>query len=104
MRVRFFGTGLLLMMTAVAPAEAQQQDAKPQAGEERCQPQQGGQKEEGAQSGELSQKLEDCNGVLKAPQTGDPDMVEPAPDTGGGRVIDPNALPEGANPSNGSGG
>jgi hypothetical protein len=104
MRVQFFGASLLLMTAAAMPAGAQQQDANPSSSQERCQPQEGGQKQDGDQSGDLSKKLDDCNGVLKAPQTGDPDMVEPAPDTGGGRVIDPNSLPEGANPSNGSGG
>lgn len=103
MRVQFFGAGLFLMLVAGLPAGAQQQDANPSSPQERCRPQEGGQ-QGGDQSGDLSKKLDDCNGVLKAPQTGDPDMVEPAPDTGGGRVIDPNSLPEGANPSNGSGG
>ncbi|SMF73109.1 hypothetical protein SAMN02982989_4242 [Xaviernesmea oryzae] len=52
----------------------------------------------------LSKKLDDCNGVLKAPGVGDSEMVEPAPDTGRSRVIQPDTLPPDANPSNGSGG
>jgi hypothetical protein len=104
MRIQFVSAGLIVMMAIAVPAGAQQQDSNPTSAPERCQPQEGGQKRDGEESGDLSKKLDDCNGVLKAPQTGDPDMVEPAPDTGGGRVIDPNSLPEGANPSNGSGG
>jgi hypothetical protein len=53
---------------------------------------------------DLSRKLDDCNGVLSPPGVGDGDMVEPAPDTGTGRVIEPNDLPPQGNPSNGSGG
>ncbi|SFB42548.1 hypothetical protein SAMN03159496_03588 [Rhizobium sp. NFR07] len=104
MIVRFLGAGLMLTMAAALPAEAQQPDAKPPAGQERCQPGDSGQEGGEAPSGDLSRKLDDCDGVLKAPSTGDPGMVEPAPDTGGGRVINPDQLPEGSNPSNGSGG
>jgi hypothetical protein len=53
---------------------------------------------------DLSRKLDDCNGVLSPPGVGDSDMVEPTPDTGTGRVIEPNDLPPQGNPSNGSGG
>lgn len=52
---------------------------------------------------ELSNRLENCNGVLKAPEAGDKDMVTPAPDTGNSRVIQPGDVPDNANPSNGSG-
>lgn len=52
---------------------------------------------------DLSRKLEDCNGVLKAPGVGDSELVEPAPDTGKSRVIRPDMLPPNANPSNKSG-
>ena len=53
---------------------------------------------------DLSEKLDSCNGELKAPPTGDGTMVEPAPDTGKARVVRPDELPPEANPSNGSGG
>lgn len=52
----------------------------------------------------LSKKLDDCNGVLKAPDAGDKGMVTPAPETGNSRVIKPGDVPKNANPSNGSGG
>jgi hypothetical protein len=53
---------------------------------------------------DLSQKLDTCNGELKAPPVGDGKMVEPAPDTGNSRIIKPGELPGNGNPSNGSGG
>lgn len=52
---------------------------------------------------DLSRKLDDCNGVLKAPGVGDSELVEPAPETGRSRVIRPDMLPPDANPSNKSG-
>lgn len=54
--------------------------------------------------GDLSKKLDNCNGVLKAPESGDKGLVTPAPDTGNSRVIKPGDVPDNANPSNGSGG
>lgn len=53
---------------------------------------------------DLSGKLENCDGVLKAPEAGDKGIVTPAPQTGNSRVIKPDDVPENANPSNGSGG
>ncbi|MGE7370867.1 hypothetical protein ACQKKX_17645 [Neorhizobium sp. NPDC001467] len=50
-----------------------------------------------------SGQLDKCNGVLTPPQTGDPDIVTPAPDTGKARVIAPDEMPAAGNPSNGSG-
>ncbi|OHV80973.1 hypothetical protein [Ensifer sp. LCM 4579] len=41
----------------------------------------------------LSEKLDDCNGVLKPPKVGDTELVEPAPDVGKTRVIRPGELP-----------
>lgn len=55
------------------------------------------------QNRDLSRKLDDCNGVLKAPGVGDDEMVEPAPETGNTRIIKPGTLPPDSNPSNGSG-
>lgn len=37
--------------------------------------------------------LEDCNGVLVPPATGDQEIVEPPPDTGTTPVIPPGAVP-----------
>ncbi|AYD04693.1 hypothetical protein [Neorhizobium sp. NCHU2750] len=53
---------------------------------------------------DLSDKLDKCNGELKAPPVGDGDIIEPAPDTGNSRIVKPGQLPSGANPSNGSDG
>jgi len=53
---------------------------------------------------DLSQKLDTCNGELKAPPVGDGNMVKPVPDTGNSRIMKPSELPQNANPSNGSGG
>jgi hypothetical protein len=48
----------------------------------------------------LVEKLDECNGELKAPPVGDGAIVEPAPDTGNTRVIKPGQLPGGANQTN----
>jgi hypothetical protein len=52
--------------------------------------------------GDLSKKLGDCGGVLKAPGVDDGGMVTPAPDTGRERVIKPGMLPSDTNKSNGT--
>lgn len=71
----------------VAPADpSQKTDRVPQEGDD------------------LPKTLDDCNGVLKAPETSDKGLVTPAPDTGNSRVIAPGDVPDNANPSNGSGG
>jgi hypothetical protein len=44
-------------------------------------------------SGDLSQKLDPCNGVLKPPPTGDTEMTEPAPNEGKTPVIKPGEVP-----------
>ncbi|WP_457937580.1 hypothetical protein [Mesorhizobium sp. 10J20-29] len=44
--------------------------------------------------GSLTDTLDECNGVLKPPAVGDPDMVEQAPDVGETPVIPPAELPE----------
>ena len=49
-------------------------------------------------SGSLTEKLDDCNGVLKPPAVGDSEIVEPAPQTGQMPVITPNELPKDGNP------
>lgn len=45
----------------------------------------------------LGQKLDDCDGVLKPPNVGDGDIVEPAPQTGNMPVIEPHEVPPKAN-------
>jgi hypothetical protein len=40
-----------------------------------------------------TEKLADCNGVLKPPSTGDSDFVVPAPQIGDTPVIPPGAVP-----------
>ncbi|MEZ2128898.1 MULTISPECIES: hypothetical protein [unclassified Sinorhizobium] len=49
----------------------------------------------------LSEKLDVCNGVLRPPNTGDREMVRPAPDIGETPVIRPDDLPPRGNPTNG---
>lgn len=49
----------------------------------------------------LSEKLDACNGVLRPPNTGDREMVRPAPDIGDTPVIRPDDPPPRGNPSNG---
>lgn len=49
-------------------------------------------------SGTLTEKLDNCNGVLKPPAVGDGEIVEPAPQTGQMPVITPNDLPKDGNP------
>jgi hypothetical protein len=41
----------------------------------------------------LSDKLDECNGVLKPPAVGDSEMTKPPPDTGEMREIRPHELP-----------
>lgn len=44
-------------------------------------------------AGDLTQKLDPCDGVLKPPPTGDGDMTEPAPDLGNTPIIRPGEVP-----------
>nr|WP_080577661.1 hypothetical protein [Sinorhizobium fredii] len=46
-----------------------------------------------ATQGTLTEKLDECGGVLKPPRVGDTEMVEPAPDVGRTPVIRPGELP-----------
>ncbi len=50
---------------------------------------------------DLSRKLGDCGGVLRAPGVGDGGMVAPAPEIGRERVIKPGMLPPDTNSGNG---
>lgn len=42
----------------------------------------------------MSETLEDCQGVLKPPRTGDSELIEPAPDIGKTPFIRPHEIPE----------
>jgi hypothetical protein len=45
-------------------------------------------------AGDLTRKLEPCDGVLKPPPTGDSGMTEPAPNEGKTPVIKPGEVPQ----------
>lgn len=45
-------------------------------------------------AGDLTQKLDPCDGVLKPPPTGDSGMTAPAPDQGNTPVIKPGEVPQ----------
>ena len=47
---------------------------------------------------ELSEKLDNCDSVLKPPRVGDSEIVEPAPSTGDMPVLKPGDLPVEKNP------
>ncbi|BAB49077.1 MULTISPECIES: hypothetical protein [Mesorhizobium] len=82
---------LALAMPAAAQTDQQQgTDLGPQADKCRVQPDQGKQQPGG---GNLSEKLNDCGGVLKPPATGDQGMATPAPDVGKTPVIKPGEVP-----------
>ncbi|QKC99603.1 hypothetical protein [Mesorhizobium sp. NZP2298] len=83
----------LMLALAVPPAAAQtdpQQNPAQQADKCQVQPEQGKQPSSG---GNLTEKLNDCGGVLKPPATGDQGMAAPAPDEGKTPVIKPGQVP-----------
>ncbi|TGU89143.1 hypothetical protein EN794_045380 [Mesorhizobium sp. M00.F.Ca.ET.151.01.1.1] len=81
------------MLAVAMPAAAQtaQQIPNQQGDKCRVQTDQGGKQQSG--SGDLSEKLGDCGGVLKPPATGDQGMAAPAPDEGNTPVIKPGEVP-----------
>ncbi|BCG79478.1 hypothetical protein [Mesorhizobium sp. 113-3-3] len=84
-----------LMLALAVPAAAQtgqQQGTNPAPQVDKCrvQPDQGKQQPD---SGNLTEKLNDCGGVLKPPATGDQGMAAPAPDEGKTPVIKPGEVP-----------
>ncbi|PBB24622.1 MULTISPECIES: hypothetical protein [unclassified Mesorhizobium] len=85
---------LLLALAVPAAAQTDQQQGTnnptPQADKCRVEPDQGKQQPGG---GNLSEKLNDCGGVLKPPATGDQGMATPAPDVGKTPVIKPGQVP-----------
>ncbi|TPM38104.1 hypothetical protein [Mesorhizobium sp. B2-3-4] len=74
-----------------AAAQTTQQAPTQQADKCRAQTDQGGKQQSGG--GDLSEKLNDCGGVLKPPATGDQGMAAPAPDEGKTPVIKPGQVP-----------
>lgn len=83
-----------LMLVLVAPAAAQtnqQQNPAHTADKCRVETDQGGKQQPGG--GNLTEKLNDCGGVLKPPATGDQGMATPAPDEGKTPVIKPGEVP-----------
>lgn len=83
-----------LMLVLAAPAAAQtnqQQNPAQQADKCRVETDQGGKQQPGG--GNLTEKLNDCGGVLKPPATSDQGMATPAPDEGKTPVIKPGEVP-----------
>lgn len=95
--------GLAVAMPAAAQTNQQQSDQQGPAAmpSEGCQakPDQDQNKSAGNDSSEtgtgtnLTEKLDNCNGVLKPPPTGDAELTEPAPDQGKTPVIKPGEVP-----------
>ncbi|MGX5827751.1 hypothetical protein [Mesorhizobium sp. 43Arga] len=81
---------LALAVPAAAQTDQQGTDPAPQVDKCRVQPDQGKQQPGG---GNLSEKLNDCGGVLRPPATGDQGMATPAPDVGKTPVIKPGQIP-----------
>lgn len=85
----------ILALAVPAAAQTQQNPAQQnpaqQADKCRIQTDQGGKQQSGG--GNLTEKLNDCGGVLKPPATGDQGMAAPAPDEGNTPVIKPGEVP-----------
>ncbi|BAV46452.1 hypothetical protein MesoLj113a_34570 [Mesorhizobium sp. 113-1-2] len=81
-----------LMLALAGPAAAQtEQNPAQQVDNCRVETDQGDKQQSGG--GNLSEKLNDCGGVLKPPATGDQGMAAPAPDQGKTPVIKPGEVP-----------
>lgn len=83
---------LALAVPAAAQADQQQDTDNPTPRTDKCRVEtdQGGKQQSG---GNLSEKLNDCGGVLKPPAIGDQGMATPAPDEGKTPVIKPGQVP-----------
>ncbi|WP_214470042.1 hypothetical protein [Mesorhizobium sp. dw_380] len=81
---------LVLAMPAAAQTD-QQQNLVQQSDKCRAQTDPGTKQQPG--SGNLTEKLNECGGVLKPPPTGDQGMAAPAPDDGKTPVIKPGEIP-----------
>lgn len=97
--MRIFTVSVLLVLSLCA-ASAVAQEAPPAADENcRAAPDDNSGTENGTPGADadpqqpLSQRLEDCRGVLEPPPTGDTDMTEPPPEGGKTPVITPPDVP-----------
>lgn len=100
-----FQTAAIAAVTLALLASWQTQSTAAEIVQETCEaaPQSPGQAPAGAEALKEN-RLEDCNGVLKPPPVGDPDLVRPAPDAGNMPVIPPSALPKPGNKEDSQGG
>ena len=80
-----------LMLALAAAQTVQQQNPAQQA--DKCRVQTDPDTKQQPGSGNLTEKLNDCGGVLKPPATGDQGMAAPAPDEGKTPVIKPGEVP-----------
>lgn len=90
----------VLAMATALPAKAQTTATpSPQAEADKCvaRPDQDPQRQQPDAQGQTTptttQKLANCDSVLRPPAVGDPEMVEPAPPVGDTPVIKPGELP-----------
>ncbi|WP_234905864.1 hypothetical protein [Affinirhizobium pseudoryzae] len=85
----------VLAMATGALAQAQNTTPTPQTQTDNCvaRPDQDPQAQQRDVPGGTTQKLANCDSVLKPPAVGDPEMVEPAPSVGDTPVIKPGDLP-----------
>jgi hypothetical protein len=94
----FFGmmsAASVLAAIVVMPVQAQDTTQARQPSGDKCvaRPDQDPQVQRPDVQGGTTQKLAECNSVLKPPAVGDPEMVEPAPSVGETPVIKPRELP-----------
>ena len=83
-----------LVLALAVPAAAQtDQQQNPARQTDKCRVQTDAGTKQPPAGGNLSDKLNDCGGVLKPPATGDQGMAAPAPDEGKTPVIKPGQVP-----------
>jgi hypothetical protein len=85
-----FSLVLAFAVPAAAQTGQQQHNQSAQADKCRAQTDQGSKQADG---GNLTDKLNNCGGVLKPPATGDQGMAAPAPDEGKTPIIKPGEVP-----------
>jgi hypothetical protein len=84
----------LLVHAGQVAAQTPGGDGTAQADPCQAEPQEDQQHNSAGSNDELSEKLENCRGVLKPPPTGDQEIAEPPPDAGTTPVIPPGNVPE----------
>jgi hypothetical protein len=92
----------MLMLSCVVPAAAQTDNQPKSASPCQAEPDQNKNSGNNANqadgqkppAGDLTRKLDPCNGVLKPPPTGDSGMAEPAPNQGKTPIIKPGEVPQ----------